>query len=145
MLVLNAGALFLHLMLVLDAGTRCWYLILVLDAGTRCRYSMLILNTGTILRYSMLIFDSVNHYSILVQSNSILTDLKGLKIFFSIIGGLPLVPIRKKIENSFIGQENCFHYRRNYVTSGSGIAGCDCITNNHESCFISPNRALSSA
>jgi len=26
-----------------------------------------------------------------------------------------------------MGQKSCFYYRRNFVTSGPGIAGCDCI------------------
>ena len=29
----------------------------------------------------------------------------------------------------FIEQKDCFHYMRNFVTSGSGIARCDCIWN----------------
>ena len=30
-------------------------------------------------------------------------------------------------ENLFMGLKNSFHYWRNYVTSGSALAGCDCM------------------
>ena len=59
-----------------------------------------------------------------VQSNPTTTDLKGLTIFF--FGELLLLPWYEIIGSLFMGQENCFYYRRNFVTSGSGIAGCDC-------------------
>ena len=39
-----------------------------------------------------------------------------------------LLPIYERKESSFMGQEICFHYRRNYVNSGSGIAGFDCTS-----------------
>ena len=37
------------------------------------------------------------------------------------------MPIYEVKEELFKGLKNYFHYLRNYVTSGSGIAGCDCI------------------
>ena len=52
------------------------------------------------------------------------TRSQGTNNFFLVIGGNLLLPI---YENSFVGQGDCFHYRRNYGTSGSGIAGCNCF------------------
>ena len=37
------------------------------------------------------------------------------------------MPIYEIKENLLIGLKNYFHYWQNYVTSGSGIAGCDCM------------------
>ena len=54
-----------------------------------------------------------------MQSN----PTQGLKFFF-VIGELLLFPIYVIKKSSFTGPKT--HYRRNYVTSGSGIAGCDC-------------------
>ena len=54
------------------------------------------------------------------------TDLKGMT-FFSVVGGFLLLPRYEINESSFIGQGNNFYRRRNFVTSGSGIAGFDCI------------------
>ena len=51
-------------------------------------------------------------------------DLEGLTIF-SVIDGFLLLPIHRIKESSFMGQENCIHYRRNHVASGSGVAGFD--------------------
>ena len=61
-----------------------------------------------------------------VQSNPTIMDPKGLTIF-SIIHRLLLLLINKIKESSFLEQKNCIHYRRNYFTSGSSIAGFDCI------------------
>ena len=44
-------------------------------------------------------------------------------IFFCYWWTSAIANIRNK--RSFMGQKNHFHYRRNYVTSGSGTAGCD--------------------
>ena len=38
-----------------------------------------------------------------------------------------LIPTYEIKVSPFMGQENCFYYRLNFFTSGSGIAGCDCI------------------
>ena len=40
--------------------------------------------------------------------------------------GFLLLPIYETKENSFMGLKNYFHYSWNSVTSGSGIAGCNC-------------------
>ena len=44
----------------------------------------------------------------------------------SVIGGILLLPIYEIKEKLFMGLKNYFHYWRNYNTSGSVIAGCDC-------------------
>ena len=45
--------------------------------------------------------------------------------------------------NWFIGLRNCFHYGRNSVLSGSGIARCDCTINHDKIAnFITVNHAM---
>ena len=39
-------------------------------------------------------------------------------------------------KSSFMGQKNHFHYKRNCITSGSGIAGCDCINLERGNSFL---------
>ena len=49
---------------------------------------------------------------------------QGTNNFFSVIGGILLLPLYEIKENLFMGLKNYFHYWRNYITSG-----CDCIWN----------------
>ena len=64
-----------------------------------------------------------------VQSNPTVTDIRGL-IFFCYWWTSVISNTWNK-RMLIHGNKNCFHYRRNYVTSGSGVAGFDCIRLHH--------------
>ena len=71
---------------------------------------------------------TIGAYHIMWKENTVKPHYRGYQgtDVFSIFGGFLLLPIYEIKEISFMGNKNCFHYRWNYVTSGSGIARCDC-------------------
>ena len=61
-----------------------------------------------------------------VQSNPTITDLKGLTIFFCFCWTYVIANLWSKKTHIHGTKKNYFHYRQNYITKRSGIAGCDC-------------------